>query len=678
MNPWATRAARRAGWVCGGAMLAVACGAHGAETMAPPSGEDGYQDRYIAGGTLAPDISAGDFATSDSSGLARSIRIDGLVSALQSEGANTAPAMHENGALVQAQWDTASYGAWSADGAVRTGGAGLDRSGHDSARASFSVHERGLAFDDGWQANNAIGDVNQPLVTLASSQPRFLLAQGPMAGITTEWLGPSALQLVAGVGEPGVYEGIRIPAFASLGGSTATLGGQWSPAAQWAVGGELASARNVSVYDLPLGPVFAAVPSPRISTTTGLIAGAWQSGASHVQFNVIDGSVDGNGNSLGVWIDGARTQGAFTQSAGIFRIDPNLAWGNQLVTSDVQGGYYRVDYQSRRWLIDFGIDQVCSVSGAGSNATFINGNARYQLSRDTGAGGVINLRRNDTDTAWSAEAYVDNANPLGIGRGQLDYATDLQSRDTTLTVQQTWSMHTGARLSTTAALDWIRSATTAYLDQSSTVLRLAVYGGGDLSARLSLDGSLQWAAAVQGRAMPSRSADISLTWQLARAWSVMGSYYENRVGTWTPLVVSSPLTPATPVVVPAAGVRGVFLTVRYQESRGSHFAPLGGTPGAGSGHLGGVVYLDANANGRYDAGETGAANVVVILDGRFSVHTDANGHFEFPLVAAGHHVLTVQADNLPLPWSLNNAGRTDVDVSTRANTEISIGAQRLK
>jgi hypothetical protein len=132
------------------------------------------------------------------------------------------------------------------------------------------------------------------------------------------------------------------------------------------------------------------------------------------------------------------------------------------------------------------------------------------------------------------------------------------------------------------------------------------------------------------------------------------------------------------VVVPAAGVRGVFLTVRYQESRGSHFAPLGGTPGAGSGHLGGVVYLDANANGRYDAGETGAANVVVILDGRFSVHTDANGHFEFPLVAAGHHVLTVQADNLPLPWSLNNAGRTDVDVSTRANTEISIGAQRLK
>ncbi|HYR13860.1 MAG TPA: SdrD B-like domain-containing protein, partial [Mycobacterium sp.] len=341
-------------------------------------------------------------------------------------------------------------------------------------------------------------------------------------------------------------------------------------------------------------------------------------------------------------------------------------------------GYYRVDYQSRRWLADFGVDQVSSVSGTGSSTTFVNADARYQLSRDTGFGGVVNVRRSASASACSVEGYLDNANSYGIGRGQVDYATDPQTRDATITLQQTWNMRAGTRLSTTAAVDRIRSTAITNVVQDSTIVRLAVYGGGDLTARLALDGSVQWATAVQGQAAPSRSADVSLTWQVARAWSVLASYYENRVGSWTPLVVTSPLAPPTPAVVAAAGERGVFLTVRYQEARGAHFVPLGGVPGSGSGRLSGVVYLDTNENGRYDAGESGAANVTVILDGRFSVRSDSNGRFDFPAVAAGHHVLTVQADNLPLPWTLTNSGRTEVDVATRDRTEVHIGALRLK
>ena len=214
--------------------------------------------------------------------------------------------------------------------------------------------------------------------------------------------------------------------------------------------------------------------------------------------------------------------------------------------------------------------------------------------------------------------------------------------------------------------------------QDSTIVRVAAYGGGDLTARLALNATVEWATAVHGEAAPSRSADVSLTYQLSRSWSVFTDYYESRIGSWTPLVVTSPLTAPTPTVIPTAGERGVFLTVRYQESRGSHFVPLGGAFGSGSGRLGGVVYLDANENGRYDAGEAGAANVTVVLDGRFSVRTDANGRFDFPAVAAGHHVLSVETDNLPLPWTLSNSGRTEVNVSTRERTEVNIGAVRMK
>jgi len=655
-----------------------------AQTPPPaPSADAPYQDRYIAGGSLTPDISSGDYTTSDPSGLARSIRIDAVASMLRQEGPGAAPAVNENGVVADAQWDTASFGAWSADLGARTGGTQRSAAGNAYGDASFALHQRGMPFDDGWQLDNALGDINTPLIDLARQQPRFLLTSAPMQGFDTEWRGPAGLQLLAGGGEPGIYEGIKVPTFQTLGGTTGTLGAQWSPAPQWSVGAELAAARDVTLYYESLDNTATTATLPHFSSNTGFLSAGWQEGSTRAQLNVIDGSVDGLGNAFGTWLDAAQTRGAFTNAFGLFHIDPNLAWGNQVITNDVQGGYYRLGYQTRRWVADIGVDEVRSVSGDGASTTFVNADARYQLSRDVGVGGVANLRHSDSDNAWSLEGYVDDVNGLGTGRLQLDYATDAQTSDASVTLQQSWNMHAGTRLSTSLSVDRsngsaVTPALQSTLGQQSTLVRLALYGGGDLSARLSLDGSVQWADAIAGHAAPATMADVSLIWQLAPGWSLFGTYYENRIGSWTPLVVTSPLAPATPTVVPAMGQRGVFLTIRYQAARGAHFAPLGGSPGAGAGRLTGVIYLDANENGRFDAGETGAANVTVILDGRFSTRTDANGRFDFPAVAAGHHVLRVQGDNLPLPWTLADEGRTEVEVGTRDRVDVNIGAVRLK
>ncbi len=646
---------------------------------APP-----YEDHFIAGGTLTPDVSSGDYGTSDPTGLARAVRIDAVASRISEQGQNALPATDEAGLILDAQWDTLSYGGWSLDGAART--AGSSRAGVDNyGTGSFALRQRGMPFDEGWQADNALGDISAPLTGLARMQPRFFIAQGPMEGFETEWRSNSGLQFVAGGGEPGVYNGIKVPVFEPLGGSTATAGAQWAATPHVTVGGEFASAQDVSLYYQPLAGAIASVPVERISSTTGLLMAAWQNGNSRAQLNLIDGTLDSNANSVGAWLDAVHSSGAVTQSYGLFRIDPNLAWGNQLMTSDVQGGYYRIDYQTRRWLTNLDIEQANSVSGNGPNTTFFSGSARYQLTRDLGLGGVANVRRSEGGgTAWSAQGYLDNVNGWGIGRAQLDYATDQQGQDSTVTLQQTWTMPTGKRLATSAGVEHLQASgpsnggTVVGIDQNTTIVRIAAYGGGDLTARLSIDGTIQWATAVQGRAAPSTSADVQLGWQLSRNWSLLADYYENRVGSFTPLVVSSPLAPPTPTYIPSAGQRGVFLTVRFQAARGAHFVPLGGAPGAGSGRLTGVVYLDANENGRFDAGEACAPNVTVVLDGRFSTRTDANGRFDVPAVVAGHHVVTVQADNLPLPWSVTNEGRTEVTVSTRDRTEVNIGALRLR
>src|SRR5271168_4752543 len=666
--------------LCGLGGLTWFCAAS-AQSVTPPAapgstanlpGTSVYQDRYIGGGSLIPDISTSDQAVSDTQGLARSQQIDGVVSVLGSRDSGSSNNEVEHGIVLKSQCETADFGAWSLDGSARTGGSD-QASGQPGQGGTITLRQRDMPFDGGWHADNSLGDINTPDIDLARLQPRFYLPTSPMQGLTTEWRGADGLQIAAGGGVPGLYDGIVVPDFHTLDGSIATVGAQWSPASHWTVGGQLIDAHDVNLAvgnALDLG-----APA---SSTTGLLSAAWQDHSESLQLNLLDGDVSGEANGVGGWVDGSITQGRFTQNAGLFRIDPNTTWGNQLIADDIQGGYYRLGYQSRQWLADVGIDDAHSVSGLGSDTTFLTGDARYQLSRDWGLGTVANLSSSNGGHNWSAEGFLDHANAWGSGRVQADYANTQTGQDTTLTLNQNWSAPTGMRLSTSAYLARIDGAVVNELQQSATVLGLAANGGGQFSTRLGAQGNVQWAAAVQGRAAPGVSANVSLTYQLSRNWLLLATYYDSRTGSWTPLTVVSPLSPPIAAAVPAAEERGMFLTIRYTRAAGSHFAPLGGTLGSGSGQIAGIVYLDANNNGLLDAGEAGAPNITVVLDGRFSVQTDSSGRFAFPAVATGHHVITVVSDNLPLPWTLVNGGRAEVEVTTRNRTDITIAAQRLR
>jgi len=680
MKPRASLATRLAASLSGLGGVACLSAAFAQTAAQPPAlpwsaanlpGTPVYQDRYIGGGSLTPDISAGNAMSSDSEGLARALQIDAVMSRLTSSEGGSSSSFTENGIVAKSQWETAAYGAWSLDASARTGGNDSQLEGGQGG--VITLRQRGMPFDGDWLADNALGDLNAPDIGLARLQPRFYLPTGPMQGLTTEWHGPSDLQIVAGGGVPGIYDGILVPDFRTLDGSTAAAGAQWSPASHWTVGGQFIEARDVN---LAVGTSID--NAPLFSSNTGLLTAAWADGGEQLQMNLVDGDVNGKANAVGGWLDGSITQGRIAQSAGLFRIDPNVTWGNQLITNDAQGGYYRFSYQNRRWLADAGVDEVRSVSGLGTNTTFLTSDARYQILRDWGVGGVGNVILSSGANGWSVEGYVDHLNTWGTGRAQADYASTPTGDDTTLTLDQTWTMPAGTRFSTSAYASRITGAITGSAEQNSTVLGLSVYGGGQLTSRLGVEGNVRWATTVQGQAAPGVYSNVAVTFQLSQNWKILLTYYDTEISSWTPLTVVSPLTPPVATPIPSMQEKGIFLTLRYQRAAGTHFAPLGGAPGAGSGEIAGIVYLDANSNGRPDAGEAGASNVAVLLDGRFSVQTDAGGRFDFPVVATGHHVITVISDNLPLPWTIANEGRTQVEVTTRNRTEIDIGAQRSR
>src|ERR1700723_2880129 len=153
MNSRRRLALRLAFGLCGPGGLACLSAAD-AQSEAPAPAAPVYQDRIIGGGSLAPDISMDDGATSDTQGLAHSLQLDGVFSALSSRGGGSNSAVSENGIVAKAQWETVSYGDWSLDASARTGGseAGSAEQGQGGV---ITLQQRGMPFDGDWRGGKA-------------------------------------------------------------------------------------------------------------------------------------------------------------------------------------------------------------------------------------------------------------------------------------------------------------------------------------------------------------------------------------------------------------------------------------------------------------------------------------------------------------------------------------------
>ena len=612
-----------------------------------------YEDKLIEGGALAPEVSE-ELAVYNPDGLPRSWRVEGFLSRIESGDSRR----YENGMLLSARLDTASYGAFTIDATVRGGVSG-------SSSNVFTLWQRGMPFDHGWVANNALGMVNTPSIDLSRSQYRFFLPTFPLTGLTTEWLHQGNLLLQASVGEPGTYNGVRLAGFSGLGGTLATAGLQWNPARDVRAGVQVVDAHGVE------GGLDAGASKTNARAVYGAIA--VNAGADRFQWNALDSETNERRHSMGLWLDAESLRGRWRHNYGVFRFDPDLTWGYSPINRDLQGAYYRVNYASQQWTGAGGIDSVGSVTGTGVEGVFATGSLRYQMTHSLGLGGGVSARWSGVN-ATSAYVFMDKLSAYGTTRLQLDGATAQGGqRSSQVTVDQSWPTQVGLRLSTSLSVGEERT-----VERRTRRLGAAAFGGWDITNTISLDGSVRLTMDREETRRTGRFANVGLVWRVTPRWSVVATYYDNRVETpLLPFTGIAPLIPIEPALVIPRD-RAIFLTLRYEDHAGTPMAPLGGMPGSGAGTLVGSIFYDANDDGRRAANETGAVNVTVVLDGRYAVRTGADGRFEFPLVAAGPHAILVIPDNLALPYAISDEGRREVVIRTRETTTLEIAAQRLK
>jgi len=66
--------------------------------------------------------------------------------------------------------------------------------------------------------------------------------------------------------------------------------------------------------------------------------------------------------------------------------------------------------------------------------------------------------------------------------------------------------------------------------------------------------------------------------------------------------------------------------------------------------ISGMVFEDANSNGRIDIGEKGVANVILVIDGHKKTVSDRSGRYIFSNVGVGEHTLTIDLSSLPVQY----------------------------
>ena len=547
---------------------------------------------------------------------------------------------------------------------------------------SWSLRQTGLPFDGGWRADNALGTTNLLIPELARRNGRLTLPTPQVLGGSTVLRneGVNGLVFGASVGEPGRFEGFPQSRFVGLGGRVNSFFAQ-ATEGEWSAAAAIAQGSNILPEVAPvsgdentrasrISPQGFYISGARNPLTTGT---SWQASAI--------GSRSAGVDATGAWADVFWRDAGHHHQASIFRFTQGLAWIDRPLAADLQGASYRYDYHSLRWNLSANIESFASISGLSPNGWYTSISGRRQLSKGVSVGSGFAFRNYGISSA-SGFGYVQWQNWLGISRLQLDAASIQRGqRSQAVTFDHSIYAENGFSLSTSLSLERLQSiaAPTERPRQREHATSIGINGRAVLTNSVSLQGSVR-ARNVSGAATNSGTsiaANIGLDWQISRDWSFGGSFYENRGALSETVLVQSPLI-VPEIVNTRPRDRGFFVTLRYATRAGTPSTPLGGVPGSGSGGIEGSVFLDSNGNGQRDGNENGAANVLVVLDGKFSTRTNAFGEFVFPNVVSGQHRLNVLQDDLPLPWTVDTDQKIIATVSTRDKTRIDIGAKRMR
>ena len=683
-----------------------------------------YEDKVMDPSTL-PALSAADNAPPDESQMGfRSYLVESRYGLSQSSVTGFNPIRaSEFGVRTEYRQETLNYGSLVIQADLRHRGGELDTNFGQLSYATRATNERltvrnlGLPITPHIFADTSLGDIYSEVTDAFSRSYRLSLGSSIVRGLGTRVFARD-FDLRTGVGERGYMLGGPYPGFEKSQGKLAWLGYTQRFAGSLYAGVQLNHATEVAPlnYHLLSNPAFR--PTSGVSSVAasfGYGRDLFTDGDKRVRVMMLRsqaststmGSSNSTNHAQGIFVEAGFMSGRFRHELGIYSAGPNLLFGDYTLAADNRGAYWRVDHSGPRlsWGGGLEYEQQNPNRDPGriaDNRTAISANAQYRLGRDTSVGGNVNV----SGTRYNnASALALSSSGLRSLNASVFYRTrfyDWGTSSFSATAYSNDALVANAPAATGDQLqwehDWITGKYETMRPEFSTMLGLAhdrsssatqTYPTAGVRFRYwadsdwSVGGNLNYTSRT-GNLSTSRGLSGTLNternlgggWRFGATASLNQAVLTNNFNQGVVNVSGSSFQ--TPLLS-RSNDKSFYVYLRWEGSSGSPYQSAGvRTAGsAGTGRISGTVYFDANRDGEQQVGEGGAANVEVFLDGRERVTTDRDGHFEFPVVATGHHQLTLKLESVPLPWGAALDRGLDVDVPLRGQATARIPVVRM-
>ncbi len=667
--------------------------------------EEGYVDRVMDPGSLPALASDGAEASVDERGF-RAWTVETRAGTARADVLQLRSAT-ELGQSFRYLHQTVNHGAFQAEAEWRHGpddpqfAIGTISPARKAESARLTLRNFGLPLTPHVLMDSAVGDIYSEVTQVLARTYRLSLGTSVVRGASARVSG-AEFEVRAGTGLRGMLAGSPYPGFERTPGSLSWAGTTVKLSPELSAGIQVDHASSVQ-----MAGVFMPQPDEDVTSVASSVAyrgpdAALQPKARLIHLHSRPGGAPAGGerDAQGLFLEGSANIGGYLHEGGAYATDGNLRFGDYLLTTTgTHGAYWRVDTSTSRASWSAGVDYDRQEGNTfssfpDSRRVALTGSGQYRLGRWDAVGGLAHLvftRYADSGPMASALAGTQrsvNANAyyqtrfqdwaptrlrVSVYRNERLVANDVPATGEEFAWEQEWVQ--GAdddlqRSELTSTLAVARDRSAGRRDVTPTAgVNFRVWPQPDWF----VGGTLRYTAR-DGNLYTSRGFSGTLTSekQVSQGWYVGVSASLNQA------VVRLPVAGLASPEVVRSNDKSVQVHVRWEDSAGQTAQGLGvREPGAaGAGSIAGIVFLDADQDGRQSLNELGAAGVEVVLDGLFRVVTDRLGRFDFPLVATGRHQLSLTPETVPLPWGTSRAQDVRVDVPLRGQGFVRIPVVR--